>query len=135
MSDFDNYIKEKYPQDYENLKLNYPDVEPSEFYPEAIDAWNHQQQKIDEYAMVAEALDESYVRECKKNKELQNKIKELELINFDSELHFEAAKEKIDELQKRIDDVVIECDDWYRLSQNALAVKVKKMLKGETHES
>lgn len=74
MSDFDNYIKEKYPQDYENLKLNYPDVGPSEFYPEAEDAWNHQQQKIDEYAMVAESLDESYVRECKKNKELQKRI-------------------------------------------------------------
>lgn len=33
-----------------------------------------QQQKIDEYAMVAESLDESYVRECKKNKELQKRI-------------------------------------------------------------
>lgn len=33
-----------------------------------------QQQKIDEYAMVAEALDDSYVRECKKNKELQKRI-------------------------------------------------------------
>ena len=45
-----------------------------------------QQQKIDEYAMVAEALDESYVRECKKNKELQKRIddalKELELLNY-----------------------------------------------------
>ena len=116
MSDFDNYIKEKYPQDYENLKLNYPDVEPSEFYPEAIDAWNHQQQKIDE---------------------LQNKIKELELINFDSELHFEAAKEKIDELQKRIDDALsaLESDaiGFSGLVHNYN--KVEKILKGETHES
>ena len=31
------------------------------------------------------------------------RIKELELINFDSELHFDAAKEHIDLLQKRID--------------------------------
>ena len=34
------------------------------------------------------------------------RIKELELINFDSELHFDAAKEHIDELQKRIDDAL-----------------------------
>lgn len=37
---------------------------------------------------------------------LQKRIKELELINFDSELHFDAAKEHIDLLQKRIDDAV-----------------------------
>ena len=34
---------------------------------------------------------------------LQKRVKELELINFDSELHFDAAKEHIDLLQKRID--------------------------------
>lgn len=89
-----------------------------------------QQQKIDEYAMVAEALDESYVRECKKNKELQNKIKELELINFDSELHFEAAKEKIYELQKRIDDALKELEllNYFRTGNSDNAIKI---LKGE----
>lgn len=38
--------------------------------------------------------------------ELQKKVKDLELINFDSELHLDAAKEHIDELRKRIDAVV-----------------------------
>lgn len=37
--------------------------------------------------------------------ELQKRVKELELINFDSELHFDAAKEHIDHLQKRIDEI------------------------------
>ena len=37
---------------------------------------------------------------------LQKRVKELELINFDSELHFDAAKEHIDLLQKRIDDAL-----------------------------
>ena len=37
------------------------------------------------------------------------RIKELELINFDSELHFDAAKEHIDLLQKRIDDALEKC--------------------------
>ena len=36
---------------------------------------------------------------------LQKRIKELELINFDSELHFDEVKEHIDLLQKRIDEI------------------------------
>ena len=36
---------------------------------------------------------------------LQKRVKELELINFDSELHFDAAKEHIDYLQERIDEI------------------------------
>ena len=37
------------------------------------------------------------------------RIKELELINFDSELHFDTTKEEIDLLQKRIDDALGKC--------------------------
>ena len=37
--------------------------------------------------------------------ELQKRVKELELINFDSELHFDAAKEHIDHLQKQLDEI------------------------------
>ena len=52
--------------------------------------------------MAAEA--ESYSEYWKYERdELQKRVKELELINFDSELHFDAAKEHIDCLQKRID--------------------------------
>ena len=40
---------------------------------------------------------------------LQKRVKELEMINFDSELHFDAAKEHIDLLQKRIDDALEKC--------------------------
>ena len=36
---------------------------------------------------------------------LQKRVNELELINFDSELYFDAAKEHIDHLQKRIDEI------------------------------
>lgn len=53
------------------------------------------------------------------------KIKELELINFDSELHFDAAKEHIDLLQKRIDDLITsidwhieDCELWLSMNKN-----------------
>jgi polyhydroxyalkanoate synthesis regulator phasin len=37
--------------------------------------------------------------------DLHKRVKELELINFDSELHFDAAKEHIDRLQKLVDEI------------------------------
>lgn len=56
---------------------------------------------------------------------LQKRVKELELINFDSELHFDAAKEYIDLLQKRIDDLITsidwhieDCELWLSMNKN-----------------
>ena len=46
-----------------------------------------------------------YVGIRQREDELQKRVKELELINFDSELHFDAAKEHIDHLQKRLDEI------------------------------
>ena len=59
------------------------------------------------------------------------RIKELELINIDSELHFDAAKEHIDLLQKRIDDAValLEYNEYVDSPLQALEV-----LKGDTNE-
>ena len=59
------------------------------------------------------------------------RIKELELINFDSELHFDAAKEHIDLLQKRIDDAValLEYNEYVDSPLQALEV-----LKGGTND-
>lgn len=51
---------------------------------------------------VNENLDEIVV-------ELQKRVNELELINFDSELHFDAAKEHIDYLEKVIDMALEKC--------------------------
>ena len=74
-----------------------------------------------------------YVGIRQREDELQKIVKKLELINFDSELHFVAAKEHIDHLQKRIDDAVncleqnkpsLKMD--YKHATNALSI-----LKGE----
>lgn len=76
---------------------------------------------------------------------LQKRIKELELINFDSELHFDAAKEHIDLLQKRIDEidnhvgVNYDCDrdddqHSYWSGYNQALREIFEMLKGCTNE-
>ena len=56
--------------------------------------------------------------------ELRKRVKELELINFDSELHFDAAKEHIDRLQKMIGDAWMWCE-------KGCILKAMEILKGE----
>ena len=76
---------------------------------------------------------------------LQKRIKELELINFDSELHFDASKEHIDLLQKRIDEidnhvgVNYDCerdDDQhsYWSGYNQALKEIFEMLKGDDND-
>ena len=78
--------------------------------------------------------------------ELQKRVKELELINFDSELHFDAAKEHIDYLQERIDEinnhVEINYDEnrgddshSYWSGYNQALRELFEILKGDSHES
>lgn len=69
-----------------------------------------------------------YVSIRQREDELQKRVKELELINFDSELHFDAAKEHIDHLQKRIDKAMelLEYNEYVDSTLQALEI-----LKGE----
>lgn len=48
MSEFEDFIKAKYPVDYESLKEKYPNVPVVEFYGDELDVWNHQQSEIDQ---------------------------------------------------------------------------------------
>lgn len=64
---------------------------------------------------------------------LQKRIKELELINFNSELHFDAAKEHIDLLQKRIDDALEKCKTGIRKQGGDYYLElIEGILKGDT---
>ena len=97
MSDFDEWFKKTMPNTHKGVgkkKIETFTYQTSE------DAWNHQQQKIDEYAMVAEALDESYVRECKKNKELQKRIDEVLSYLGNCHRKIEIEKKHIENLLK-----------------------------------
>lgn len=66
---------------------------------------------------------------------LQKRVKELELINFDSELYFDAAKEHIDLLQKRIDDALEKCYTGIRKQGGDYYLElVEGILKGGTND-
>ena len=61
------------------------------------------------------------------------RIKELELINFGSELHFDTAKEHIDLLQKRIDDALEKCCTGVRKQGGDYYLElIEGILKGDT---
>lgn len=57
MSEFEDFIKAKYPVDYESLKEKYPNVPVVEFYGDELDVWNHQQAKIDQLKAENEKLE------------------------------------------------------------------------------
>ncbi len=48
VGEFEDFIKAKYPVDYESLKEKYPNVPIVEFYGDEQDVWNHQQSKIEQ---------------------------------------------------------------------------------------
>ena len=63
------------------------------------------------------------------------RIKELEMINFDSELHFDAAKEHIGSLQKRIDEALKKCSTGIRKQGGDYYLElIEGILKGGTNE-
>ena len=70
----------------------------------SFDKWWNKHNSVKETLMREDAR---YVYESRQAEidELQKRVKELELINFDSELHFYAAKEHIDHLQKQLDEI------------------------------
>lgn len=75
MSDFDEYIKNKYPSDYLLMKVRYPNQELSELYSDQFEVWQHQQAIIDNLKTQLNNMEASYI-EKKKVEELQGRIDE-----------------------------------------------------------
>ena len=96
MSDFEEYIKNKYPEDYAVLSIMYSNQAMEELYPDQFEVWQEQQAKVDELQ--------------RRNKMLSNNIKEQgqklvyqnEVIETQAEKLLGLRDEKA-ELQKRLD--------------------------------
>lgn len=56
MDKFEEYIKARYPVDYEHLKEKYPNVPVGEFYGDEKDLWNYRQADLEEKDKRIEAL-------------------------------------------------------------------------------
>lgn len=75
MSDFDEYIKNKYPSDYLLMKVRYPNQELSELYSDQFEVWQHQQAIIDNLKAQLNNMEASYI-EKKKVEDQQKRIDE-----------------------------------------------------------
>ena len=65
MSDFDEYIKNKYPSDYLLMKVRYPNQELSELYSDQFEVWQHQQAIIDNLKAQLNNMEACYIEKKK----------------------------------------------------------------------
>ncbi len=99
MSEFEDYIKARYPVDYDSLKEKYPNVHVCEFYGDEQDLWDLKQAKIDDLEKQLDMM--KYIND-EQSKNIQNAFKTIEI-----EQGFK------DELQKRIDAVKAIMNEYY----------------------
>ena len=127
MSEFEDYIKARYPVDYDSLKEKYPNVHVCEFYGDEQDLWDLKQAKIDDSENTRAVLYRENTDIREKNTDLQAKIDDLEkqldmmkYINDEQSKNIQNAFKTIeieqgfkDELQKRIDAVKAIMNEYY----------------------
>ena len=76
MSEFEDYIKARYPVDYDSLKEKYPNVHVCEFYGDEQDLWNLKQAEIDDLEKQLDMM--KYIND-EQNKNLTNALKTIEV--------------------------------------------------------
>ena len=76
MSEFEDYIKARYPVDYDSLKEKYPNVHVCEFYGDEQDLWNLKQSEIDDLEKQLDMM--KYIND-EQNKNLTNALKTIEV--------------------------------------------------------
>ena len=74
MSDFDEYIKNKYPSDYLLMKVRYPNQELSELYSDQFEVWQHQQAIIDNLKAQLNNMEACYIEKKKECEGQQKRI-------------------------------------------------------------
>lgn len=75
MSDFEEYIKNKYPEDYAVLSTMYSNQAMEELYPDQFEVWQHQQAIIDSLKAQLNNMEACYIEKKKERDELQNRLK------------------------------------------------------------
>lgn len=127
MSEFEDYIKARYPVDYDSLKEKYPNVHVCEFYGDEQDLWDLKQAEIDDSENTRAVLYRENTDIREKNTDLQAEIDDLEkqldmmkYINDEQSKNIQNAFKTIeieqgfkDELQKRIDAVKAIMNEYY----------------------
>ncbi len=94
MSEFEDYIKARYPVDYDSLKEKYPNVHVCEFYGDEQDLWDLKQAEIDDSENTRAVLYRENTDIREKNTDLQAKIDELKAKNEKTQKQFNFLLDK-----------------------------------------
>ena len=117
MSDFEEYIKARYPVDYESLKEEYPNVPVCEFYGDEQYLWDLKQAKIDDLEKQLNMM--KHINDEQSNN-MQNAFKTIEI-----EQRFK------DEMQNRINDALNKLCDLQYSSGERIHKEVSIILRGD----
>ena len=126
MSDFDEYIKNKYPSDYLLMKVRYPNQELSELYSDQFEVWQHQQAIIDNLKAQLNNMEQCYIH----LKQINNE--QAEIIRG----HFSARQEMKKCIDAALYDIAQAKDGFYGYSSlggdvDNLTKNIEKSLRGE----
>ena len=132
MSEFEDYIKARYPVDYDSLKEKYPNVHVCEFYGDEQDLWDLKQAEIDDSENTRAVLYRENTDIREKNTDLQAKIELLKrLIEIKDRVRDE-QQAKIDDLEKQLDMMKYINDEQSKNIQNAFkTIEIEQGFKDE----
>ena len=113
MSEFEGYIKARYPVDYDSLKEKYPNVHICEFYGDEQNLWDLKQAKIDELEKQLIAQGQNF------NDQSQN-VRNLEFRNRELQKQLACCREENKALLAVNNSIDRECN---HISPNTVVVK------------
>lgn len=130
MDKFEEYIKARYPVDYEHLKEKYPNVPVGEFYGDEKDLWNCKQAELDHLNEVLEERTKEWLEAIKLGTYFQDAAKplkeEVEQLNKtlsikskfleDSDVAHKFLSEQLEEKNKRIRNAVALLNEIHKRS-------------------
>ena len=101
MSEFEEYIKNKYPEDYAVLSTMYSNQAMEELYPDQFEVWQHQQAIIDNLKAQLNNMETCYIEKKKELEDQHKKVDEvLEYLDGESANRWGLWKEKADMLDQ-----------------------------------
>ncbi|KQW88175.1 hypothetical protein ASC84_12420 [Acinetobacter sp. Root1280] len=119
MDKFEEYIKARYPVDYEHLKEKYPNVPVGEFYGDEKDLWNYRQAEVDELRKSFDSSQNLSNLRARTIDSFKEKISDLE--------------SKLEEKDKRIEAALNHLNDVRNKGMDQSCYLAIKALRGE-HE-
>lgn len=112
MNDFEEYIKARYPVDYESLQEKYPNFPVSEFYGDEQDLWDLKQTEIDQLKIMNQRYigkmqeQQDQIAEFKARNEIKNQ-KIMKLVSIFNSLSSQTLCEEpelSDDFYKKFDE-------------------------------